>query len=67
LVGDQTRDAIPVQHVEAGVARRAVEVVGTDVRGDDLVGAMLLRQCGYQFTADLAVGADDEDAFHRVP
>ncbi len=66
FVGDQACQRVVVQHVQAGVARGAVQVVLADVRRDDVLRAVALGQRADQFTADLAIGADDEDAFHAV-
>nr|GEU28576.1 hypothetical protein [Tanacetum cinerariifolium] len=62
---DQRRQRFPVQHVERQVARRVIQVGGADVGGKDIVGAVLGGQRLHQFAADLAVGADDEDALGR--
>src|SRR5450830_2044101 len=64
VLGHQGRQGGLVQHVEAGVALGVVDVVFSDVGVDDVLGAVLGGQGADQFTADLAVGADDEDAFH---
>ena len=62
--GDDFSEARGVEHVERFVVAGAGQAGGRDVGGDDVVGAELERQGFDEFAADLAVGADDEDAFH---
>ena len=64
FVGHQCGQTGAIEHVELRVTRRLVDIGSANVGGDHVVRAVLLRQCADQFTADLPVGADDEDAFH---
>jgi cytochrome c peroxidase len=56
-----------IGHVELLVRQARIAPGRRDVAGDDLRHAWALGQCAGQFGADLAVGADDEDARSARP
>jgi hypothetical protein len=58
--GGERRRVGAVEHL---VAQRRHAALRRDVAGDDVGVAVLLRQRQGQLGADLAVGADDEDAW----